>query len=60
MMKLFFAKKAAKKAAAATLQKQLTVVAILGTTALIGSGLQKLHEKFPDWKILGYRRYIGL
>jgi hypothetical protein len=60
MIKSFFAKKAAKQAAAATLKKQLTVVAILGATALIRGGLQKLQEKFPDWKFLGYRRYIGL
>lgn len=60
MFKSYFAKKAAKKAAAATLKKQINVALILGATALIREGLQKLQEKKPDWKFLGYRRYIGL
>ena len=60
MIKSYLAKKSAKKAAAATLKKQINVALILGATALIREGLHKLEEKKTDWTFLGYRRYIGL
>lgn len=60
MLKEYLAKRSAKKTAALSLKRELIVVAVMATAVALRKGFEMLEDRFPDWKFLEYRKYIGL
>ena len=60
MIQVSLARWAAKKAVEVTVKKQVKVALLMIARDLVRKGLEKLHLRFPNWKFLAYRRYLGL